>query len=100
MTSDYGSPAKLFIAKRKGRPRQGLDYRHFAIVAEAIRFAGKSFLQSARSAHGRSSETSASTARIHRLYESNDYPCDAEHVNAMSFDAGVAARCIILSRNA
>jgi hypothetical protein len=37
------TPAELFNAKRKGRSRQGLDYRHFATAAEAIRFAAEDF---------------------------------------------------------
>ena len=36
---DYGIPAELFIAKRKGGPQQPLRYRRFATAAEAIRFA-------------------------------------------------------------
>ena len=43
MTFDYCSPAELFIAKRKGGPRRGLDYRRFATAAEAIRFAVEDF---------------------------------------------------------
>ena len=38
-TFDYGVPAVLFMAKRKGRSRQPLSYRRFAAAAEAIRFA-------------------------------------------------------------
>ena len=38
-TFDYGAPAELFIAKRKGGLRQTLGYRRFATAAEAIRFA-------------------------------------------------------------
>src|SRR5262249_55377715 len=36
---DYGVPAELFMAKRKGGLRQRLRYRRFATAAEAIRFA-------------------------------------------------------------
>jgi len=43
MTFDYWSPAELFTAKRKGRPRQQLDYRRFATAAETIRFAVEDF---------------------------------------------------------
>jgi len=39
VTFDYGIPAELFMAKRKGGPRQRLHYRRFATAAEAIRFA-------------------------------------------------------------
>ncbi|HEY2528902.1 MAG TPA: hypothetical protein VGJ20_13315 [Xanthobacteraceae bacterium] len=38
MTFDYGSPAELFLGKRKSGPRQRLSYRRFATAAEAIRF--------------------------------------------------------------
>jgi len=40
---DYGIPAELFIAKRKGGPQQPLRYRRFATAAEAIRFAVEAF---------------------------------------------------------
>jgi hypothetical protein len=39
MAFDYGSPAELLMAKRKGRPRQRLGYRRFNTAAEPIRFA-------------------------------------------------------------
>src|SRR5215472_7233007 len=35
-TFDYGAPAELFMAKRKGGSRQPLGYRRFATAAEAI----------------------------------------------------------------
>jgi hypothetical protein len=83
MTFDCCSPAELFIAKRKGRPRQGLDYRHFATAAEAIRFAVEDF-PSIRTLGAwmqvgderfDSEEIIASTRAI-------IIPCDAERVNA------------------
>jgi hypothetical protein len=43
MTFDYGAPAELFMAKRKGGSRQPLGYRRFATAAEAIRFAIEDF---------------------------------------------------------
>ena len=43
MMFDYCSPAELFIEKRKGGPRRGLDHRRFATAAEAIRFAVEDF---------------------------------------------------------
>ena len=39
VTFDYDIPAELFMAKRKGGPRQPLSYRRFATAAEAILFA-------------------------------------------------------------
>ena len=83
MTFDYCSPAELFIAKRKGRSRQGLDYRHFATAAEAVRFAVEDF-PSIRTLGAwmqvgderfDSEEIIASTRAI-------IIPCDAERVNA------------------
>lgn len=43
MTFDYGLPAELFIAKRKGGARSRLISRRFATAAEAIRFAIEDF---------------------------------------------------------
>jgi hypothetical protein len=39
VTFDYGAPAELFMAKRKGTSRHPLGYHRFATAAEAIRFA-------------------------------------------------------------
>ena len=70
MTFDYCAPAELFMAKRKGGPRQRLGYRRFVTAAEAIRFAVEDFpfLQCVPSARGCRSGTSASTARIFTVY--------------------------------
>jgi len=43
MTFDYGLPAELFMAKRKGGARSRLISRRFATAAEAIRFAVEDF---------------------------------------------------------
>jgi hypothetical protein len=43
VTFDYGAPAELFMAKRKGTSRQPLGYRRFATAAEAICFAVEEF---------------------------------------------------------
>jgi hypothetical protein len=75
MTFDYCSPAELFVAKRKGRPRQRLNYRYFATAAEAIRFAVEEFpairtLGAWMQVGGERFDRE----EIHRLYESDDYP--------------------------
>ena len=83
MTFDYCSPAELFIAKRKGRPRQGLDYRHFATAAEAIRFAVEDF-PSIRTlgAWMQVGDERFDNEEIHRLYESDNYPLRRRTDNA------------------
>ena len=43
MTFDYGLPAELFMAKRKGGARSRPISRRFATAAEAIRFAVEDF---------------------------------------------------------
>jgi hypothetical protein len=43
MTFDYGLPADLFMAKRKGGARSRLISRRFPTAAEAIRFAVEDF---------------------------------------------------------
>jgi hypothetical protein len=43
MNFDYGLPAELFMAKRKGRGRSRLISRRFATAAEAIRFVVEDF---------------------------------------------------------
>lgn len=75
MTLDYCSPAELFIAERKGRPRRGLDYRRFATAAEATRFAAEDF-PAIRTfcASMQVGDERFDNAEIHRLYESDDYP--------------------------
>ena len=40
---DYGTPAELFMAKRRGGTRQPLGYRRFPSAAEAIRYAIEEF---------------------------------------------------------
>jgi hypothetical protein len=72
MTFDYRSPAELFIAKRKGRARQGPDYRHFATAGEAIRFAVEDFPSiRALGAWMRVGDERFDGEEIH--YESDDY---------------------------
>ena len=72
MTFDYGAPAELFMAKRKGGPRQRLRYRRFATAAEAIRFAVEE-LPAVR-ALMQVGDQRFDGDDIQRLYESNDYP--------------------------
>ena len=43
MTFDYGLPAEIFMAKRKGGARSRPISRRFATAAEAIRFAVEDF---------------------------------------------------------
>jgi hypothetical protein len=73
-TFDYGVPAELFMAKRKGGPRQ-LRYRRFATAAEAIRFAVEE-LPGVRAlgAWMQVGDQRFDGDDIQRLYESNDYP--------------------------
>jgi hypothetical protein len=68
VTFDYGSPAELFTAKRKGGPRQRLGYRRLTTAAEAIRFALRIF--PAMRALGASMQVGDRRfdSDIHRLY--------------------------------
>ncbi len=75
MTFDYRSPAELFMAKRKGRPRQRLGYRRFATAAEAIRFAVEDFpAMRTLGAWIQIGDDRFDSEDIHRLYESDEYP--------------------------
>jgi hypothetical protein len=75
MTFDYGSPAELFTAKRKGGPRQRLGYRRFATAAEAIRFAVEDFPGiHTFGAWMLVGDERFGSDEIHRLYERDDYP--------------------------
>jgi hypothetical protein len=72
---DYGLPAELFTAKRKGVSRQRLGYRRFATAAEAIRFAVEDFpAVRALGAWMQVGDERFDAEEIHRLYESGDYP--------------------------
>jgi hypothetical protein len=75
MKFDYGTPAELFMAKRKGGARQPLGYRRFATAAEAIRFAVEDF-PSMRTlgAWLQVGDDRFDSDDIHRLYDSGDYP--------------------------
>ena len=72
---DYGLPAELFTAKRKGGPRKRLGYRRFATAAEAIRFAVEE-LPAIRTldAWMQVGDERFDSEEIHRLYDSDDYP--------------------------
>jgi hypothetical protein len=75
MTFDYGSPAELFMAKRRGGARQQLGYRRFATAAEAIRFAIEEFPAiRALGAWMQVGDQRFDSEEIHRLYESDEYP--------------------------
>ena len=72
---DYGIPAELFIAKRKGGSQQPLRYRRFATAAEAIRFAVEELpAVRAPGAWMQVSDQRFDGDDIRRLYESDDFP--------------------------
>jgi hypothetical protein len=75
MKFDYGNPAELFMAKRKGGVRQPLGYRRFPTAAEAIRFAVEE-LPAIRTlgAWLQVGDDRFDADHIHQLYESADYP--------------------------
>lgn len=74
-TFDYGSPAELFVGKRRGGLRQRLGYRRFATAPEAIRFAIEDF-PGVRTlgAWMQIGDERYNSDDIHRLYENDDYP--------------------------
>jgi hypothetical protein len=75
MKFDYGTPAELFMAKRKGGARQPLGYRRFATAAEAIRFAIEDFPAiRTLGAWMQVGDERFDSDDIQRLYESGDYP--------------------------
>ena len=75
MTFDYGQPAELFMAKRRGGARSRLIRRRFATAAEAIRFAVEDFPAiRALGAWMRVGNERFDGEDIHRLYESNYFP--------------------------
>lgn len=72
---DYGTPAELFMAKRRGGVRQRLGYRRFATAAEAIRFAVEDFpAVRTLGAWMQVGDSRFDSEEIQRLYESDDYP--------------------------
>jgi hypothetical protein len=72
---DYGAPAELFMAKRKGGSRQPLGYRRFATAAEAIRFAVEEFpAVRALGAWMQVGDERFDGDDIQRLYDSGEYP--------------------------
>ena len=79
---DYGVPAELFMAKRKGGARQPLGYRRFATEAEAIRFAFEDISAPALlGACLEVDEVRFGHHEIHCLYEDAAYPlkrCESE----------------------
>ena len=75
MTFDYGLPAELFMAKRKGGARSRPIGRRFATAAEAIRFAVEDFPAiRALGAWMQVGSERFSGEDIHRLYESDQFP--------------------------
>jgi hypothetical protein len=74
-TFDYGAPAELFMAKRKGGTRQPLGYRRFATAAEAIRFAiEENPAVRALGAWMQVGDDRFDGEEIQCLYDSSDYP--------------------------
>src|SRR6266511_4117112 len=74
-TFNYGVPAELFIAKRKGGARQPLRYRRFATAAEAIRFAIEELpAVRALGAWMQVGDKRFDVDDIQRLYQSDDFP--------------------------
>jgi hypothetical protein len=75
VTFDYDIPAELFMAKRKGGPRQPLSYRRFATAAEAILFAVEELpAVRALGAWMQVGDQRFDGDDIQRLYESDDFP--------------------------
>jgi hypothetical protein len=75
MTFDYGLPAELFMAKRKGGARSRLISRRFATAAEAIRFAVEDFpALRTLGAWMQVGDQRFNGEDIHRLYQNHDFP--------------------------
>ena len=75
MTFDYGLPAEIFMAKRKGGARSRPISRRFATAAEAIRFAVEDFPAiRALGAWMQVENERFDGEDIHRLYESEQFP--------------------------
>ena len=75
MTFDYGAPAELFMAKRKGGARQPLGYRRFTTAAEAIRFAVEDFpAVRTLGAWMQVGDERFDGDDIQRLFDDSDYP--------------------------
>jgi hypothetical protein len=72
---DYGLPAELFMAKRKGGARARLISRRFATAAEAIRFVVEDFPAiRALGAWMQVGNKRFDGEDIYRLYESHLFP--------------------------
>ena len=75
MTFDYGLPAEIFMAKRKGGARSRPISRRFATAAEAIRFAVEDFPPiRALGAWMQVGNERFDGEDIHRLYKSHLFP--------------------------
>ena len=75
MKFDYGTPAELFMAKRRGGTRQPLGYRRFGTAAEAIRFAVEEFpAVRTLGAWLQVGDERYDVDDIQRLYESEEFP--------------------------
>jgi hypothetical protein len=72
---DYDVPAELFMARRKGGPRQGMHYRRFNTAAEAIQFAVEEFPSlTALGAWMQIGDDRFDAEAISDLYRSSSYP--------------------------
>ena len=75
MAFDYGLPAEICMAKRKGGARSRFISRHFATAAEAIRFAIEDFPAiRALGAWMQVGDERFDGEDIHRLYENPHFP--------------------------
>jgi hypothetical protein len=75
MTFNYGLPAELFTATRKGGPRRRTGYRRFATAAEAIRFAVEGFPAiRTLDAWMQVGDERFDSKEIHQLYERDGHP--------------------------
>jgi len=75
MTFNYGLPAELFTATRKGGSRRRTGYRRFATPAEAIRFAVEGFPAiRTLDAWMQIGDERFDSKEIHQLYERDGYP--------------------------
>ena len=100
MSFDYGLPAELIMAKRKGGARSRLITRRFATAAEAIRFAVEDFpALRALGAWMQVRDERFNGEDIHRLYQSQQFPL--RQSNRLAYVSLVPPdRCVVSGRSA